>query len=552
MSERPGRPAACGRFHEDATGAPLYPHRFDDVLPFHPDGIGGWLAPVRSGDQAWHIDPSGAPAYSARWWRAFGFYEGRAATVDASGWLHIDTSGAPISPFRHAFAGNFQEGRAVVCGADGRYRHIDPNGKPAYSASWRYCGDFREGVAVVQRDDGLHGHVDIDGAALHGGWFLDLDVFHKGFARARDETGWHHVDRRGVPLYTARYAMVEPFYNGCARVERADGAQLVIDESGAVLRMLREPRVSALASLSADMVGYWRTFCIAAAVEIGLPEALPGRIADLAQRTGTIPERLEALLEALAELGLSRRTADGWWRATERGALLRADHPKTLADAAREYAGPLLAPWTRLPDVLRGASPQTGFFETLVARADGGRSHHRMLESYALDDYAPWVPLLPIPAGACVFDAGGGSGALAGMIRAAHPEAQVSVGDMPGAPVIDKGAARVDFDLFSPWPISADCILLARVLHDWSDDRCVEILTRAATALRPDGEIFILEMLRPENSHGGALCGLHLLVNSGGRERQRAEYSALCESAGLRIRELISGGGLISCLRVGP
>lgn len=552
MSDRPGRPAASGFFHEDDAGAPLYLNRFDEVLPFHSDGNGGWLAPVRSGDRAWHINPNGTPAYSARWRRAFGFYEGRAATVDASGWLHINASGAPISPMRHAFTGNFQGGRAVVSDADGRYYHVDPHGKPAYSARWHYCGDYREGVAVVQRDDGLYGHVDIEGVSLHGERFLDLDVFHKGFARARDENGWHHVNRRGAPLYAERYAMVEPFYNGCARIERADGGQFVIDETGAVLRVLREPRVSALASLSAEMVGYWRTFSIAAAVQIGLPEALPGVIVKLAQQTGTNPERLEALLEALAELGLSRRTAEGCWHATERGALLRADHPRTLADAAQEYVGPLLAPWTRLTDVLRGQAPQTGFFEAVIARVDGGRSHHRMLESYALDDYAPLVPLLPIPAGACVFDAGGGSGALAGMIHAAHPDATVIIGDIPGAPVTIKGATRVDFDLFSPWPITADRIVLARVLHDWPDDRSVDILSHSAAALRPGGEVFVLEMLRQENSHGGALCGLHLLVNSGGRERRLMEYSALCERAGLRIRGVISVGGLVSCLRVGP
>jgi len=522
------------------------------VLPFHPDGAGGWLAPVQRGDQAWHICPAGSPAYPARWRRTFGFYEGRAATVDASGWLHINASGAPVSHLRHAFAGNFQGGRAVVCDADGQYYHIDRTGAPAYASRWRYCGDFREGIAAVQREDGLYGHIDLSGAAVHGAWFQDLDVFHKGFARARDEDGWHHVDRRGAKLYVERYAMVEAFYNGCARVEREDGAQLVIDETGTVLRALRPPRRSELATLSADMVGYWRSFAIAAAVEIGLPEVLPARLPHLAQGTGTTPDRLELLLEALAELGLLRRDGNGCWHATERGALLRADHPNTLATAAGEYVGDLLAPWRRLPDVLRGAPAQTGFFEAVAARADRGRSHHRMLESYALDDYAPLVPLLPIPPGARVFDAGGGSGAVAGLIRASHPDAELIVGEVPGAPFTGEGATRVDFDLLSPWPILADRILLARVLHDWCDERCDQILTHAAAALRSDGEIFILEMLRPERGHAGALCGLHLLVNSGGRERRLTEYEALCARAGLRLRAVLQGGGLVSCLRVGP
>ena len=81
---------------------------------------------------------------------------------------------------------------------DGRYFHIDEDGTPAYSQRRRYAGDFKDGYAVVQRDDGRHSHIDPSGALVHGRWFLDLDVFHKNFARARDEQGWHHVDIHGT------------------------------------------------------------------------------------------------------------------------------------------------------------------------------------------------------------------------------------------------------------------------------------------------------------------------------------------------------------------
>ena len=61
---------------------------------------------------------------------------------------------------------------------------------------------------------------------------LDLDVFHKNFARARDGQGWHHIDIHGQPLYQDRYRNVEPFYNSQARVEGADGSLSVIGEAG--------------------------------------------------------------------------------------------------------------------------------------------------------------------------------------------------------------------------------------------------------------------------------------------------------------------------------
>ncbi|MEZ4226804.1 MAG: hypothetical protein R3B13_38030 [Polyangiaceae bacterium] len=64
-------------------------------------------------------------------------------------------------------------------------------------------------------------------------------MFHKGFARARDEHGWTHVDAQGCPAYSRRFQAVEPFYNGQARVERFDGGLEVIDEGGVTLVELR-------------------------------------------------------------------------------------------------------------------------------------------------------------------------------------------------------------------------------------------------------------------------------------------------------------------------
>jgi hypothetical protein len=64
------------------------------------------------------------------------------------------------------------------------------------------------------------------------GEFLDLDVFHKGFARARDQAGWFHLRRDGSAAYEQRYTAIEPFYNGQSRCTDGRGRALVIDEVG--------------------------------------------------------------------------------------------------------------------------------------------------------------------------------------------------------------------------------------------------------------------------------------------------------------------------------
>ena len=92
----------------------------------------------------------------------------------------------------------------------------------------------------MQGGNGLHTHINMSGEPVHGSWLVDLDVFHKGYARARDTGGWHHIDLRGYPIYAQRFAAVEPFYNGQARVEGFDGSLFVIDESGTTMVHLRD------------------------------------------------------------------------------------------------------------------------------------------------------------------------------------------------------------------------------------------------------------------------------------------------------------------------
>jgi hypothetical protein len=228
---------APDRTHHLVDGQPLYSARFAEVLAFHLPG----LAPATDSSGAYHIDRAGKPAYPFRFRRAFGFYEGRAAVEDASGAHHIDARGENVGSRRFAWCGNFQGERCAVRDIDDRYFHVGEDDEPAYDERWRYAGDFREGAAVVQVDAGTHHHIDVNGKRINGADFIDLDVFHKGFARARDATGWFHIRRDGKPAYEARFAAIEPFYNGQARCERLDRSLVVIDEAGRELLRLRAP-----------------------------------------------------------------------------------------------------------------------------------------------------------------------------------------------------------------------------------------------------------------------------------------------------------------------
>jgi len=529
-----------GTHHLTSTNKPAYAERFDQVLAFHAPG----LAPVVRRGEAWHIQQDGLPAYTQRFVKTFGFYEGFAAVEAKNGWLHITPGGRDLYFERYAWCGNFQGGRCTVRKMDDQYLHITAEGQPAYTRRWKYAGDYRHGIAVVQAQSGRSTHIDRSGHLLHEQWFLDLDVFHKGFARARDQDGWMHVNTKGKPIYGKRFYAVEPFYNGQARVERFDGALEVIDESGRRLVELRPALHSDFAALSRDMVGFWRTQTIAVAVRLRVIDALPAGENLIAERCGLRPDGARRLLRALGELRLVR-CENGRWDLTKRGEYLRRSDSLTLADAALEYADRFSRMWERLPDAVSLGSawaPPDVFGE--VARDEKRREgHHRMLRSYARHDYPEVIRALDLLGCERIIDAGGGLGTLATMLLETFPSVNVTVLDRPE--VIEQArrecAARIAWhpgDIFEPWGLQADAVILSRVIHDWDDDRAQRILRQARAALQPGGRLFIVEMLIPEGSMEGALCDLHLLVATGGRERRSDEFERLLVAAGFKLQEV--------------
>lgn len=538
--------APCGTHHIDSCGKPLYAVRFDEVLAFHQVGD-DFYAPVIRNGRAWHIDKDGKPAYEGDFLRTFGFYCQHAAVVSSDGWFHIRQDGSALYTERYAFAGNFQQDTAVVCDKDGCYYHIDIQGRPLYSSRWMYCGDFRDGYAVVQARDGRSTHIDRNGGALHGQWFYDLDVFHKGFARAKDTRGWCHIDLEGNPIYPQRYNSVEPFYNGFSRCECDNGSLLVIDEQGKIVRQLRAPTSDTFAELSADMVGYWRTFTIATAVQLGVFEGLPSTLRRLADYTQCEPDRLDRLLRALEELSLVV-CPGSTWHISDKGMYLRQSDEKSLAYAALEYASGLHEPWKHLAKVMQGNRKATNIFAEVAADPERVSGHHQMLRSYALHDYEGLVSWLPIQPGDTVFDAAGGSGMMAQLIEREFPDARVVLGDLLEVINLSGCPHRVVLDLFGPWPIKADKIILSRVLHDWSDDKVRTIFEQASNALAPGGSICVVEMLLDEEGAAGALCDLHLLAVTGGKERTLKELELLAAHASLELSGTIDTQSLVSVI----
>jgi len=213
----------------------LFNKKFSDALKFHAPG----LAAVKDTSGWYHIDTSGNALYKSRYKRTFGYYDHRAAVQDFQDhWFHIDETGRRLYSQSYIWCGNYQEKLCTVCNSEKQYFHITLKGEPAYNERYTYAGDFKDGCAAVGLPNEKFKHILPDGTALNDILFEDLSVFHKKFACAKDRRGWFHIDRSGNPLYSERYSVLEPFYNGMALAEDFSGRKLIIDESGKQIRSI--------------------------------------------------------------------------------------------------------------------------------------------------------------------------------------------------------------------------------------------------------------------------------------------------------------------------
>jgi ubiquinone/menaquinone biosynthesis C-methylase UbiE len=150
-----------------------------------------------------------------------------------------------------------------------------------------------------------------------------------------------------------------------------------------------------------------------------------------------------------------------------------------------------------------------------------------------------------------IMDVGGGNGSLALAILEKYPEMKGKVVDLPYIEPQAKlgiqaaGAAhRCEFesaDFFKGVPTGADLQALKFILHDWTDEECVQILRCCRAALAPGGRILIVEMLVPEEIRPDfvMLMDLNMLVMTGGRERTAKEFEKVLNDAGFEMTRVI-------------
>lgn len=293
--------------------------------------------------------------------------------------------------------------------------------------------------------------------------------------------------------------------------------------------------------------------CLHVVAELGIADALqdePATAADLASRTGTNPDALGRMLRLLAAHDVFACGPSGYSH-TDASRLLRSDHPQSLRSFGRMIGMPVI--WngfTELGAVARSGVPAldwaglVAYFAehpeeaTLFNQAMVGKSGAiipAVVDAYDFGQFAT------------IADIGGGHGHLLRAILQRNPKTSGIVFELPHV-IADATEFALDRlrlaagDFFvDPLP-AADAYVLMEVLHDWADEKAIEILAALRRAAPRHARVVIIESLVTDapGPHFSKTLDIIMLAITGGRERTASEYEALLATAGFRVERVIS------------
>ncbi|EME80695.1 uncharacterized protein MYCFIDRAFT_198855 [Pseudocercospora fijiensis CIRAD86] len=154
-------------------------------------------------------------------------------------------------------------------------------------------------------------------------------------------------------------------------------------------------------------------------------------------------------------------------------------------------------------------------FEFMALRPEKAKEYYNFLDGRAQlprysarDLLSSWDWKGRLGGSGTLVDVGGSSGQIAGLLAAEVPNAQFIVQDT-NEEAMKKGTSAIasarlsnvtfhEHDFFAPQSIRADVYYFRNILHDWSDEKCVEILRALEPALSPGSTVLINEVVLPE------------------------------------------------------
>ncbi|KAI6693494.1 hypothetical protein NL676_021204 [Syzygium grande] len=322
---------------------------------------------------------------------------------------------------------------------------------------------------------------------------------------------------------------------------------------------------------------YINSMCLKCAVELGIPDQIHnhGRPMTLPSSSPRSISNPPKLIASVASWDVGEADHQTGYALTGVSRLLVKHNPSTAAPFVLPALEPYsMNPWQYLSAWLGDREDVPSTFEMahgipsweLVRRNPrvGGLFHEAMASDSKLIAKLVGDTCGGVFEGlSSVVDVGGGLGTIGKAITDAFPHLKCTVFDLPH--VVDGlvGSERLKFvggDMFVEIP-PADAVLLKWILHDWSDEKCIEILKRSKEAVSGQGKVgkvIVIEIVvgNQTEDHRSTETQLFfdmlMMVNLNGKERSEKEWEKLFVDAGFSGYKIISHLGLRSLIEIYP
>ncbi|XP_036603630.1 acetylserotonin O-methyltransferase isoform X1 [Trichosurus vulpecula] len=279
----------------------------------------------------------------------------------------------------------------------------------------------------------------------------------------------------------------------------------------------------------------------------------------IAERLGTNSQGMEQLLDICVTLKLLKvemKREKALYQNTELATLyLTKSGPKSQYNMLLYMSKTTYSCWNHLTEAIREGKnqymrtfgiPSDDLFEAIYrSEEELVKFMHGLHEIWSINgrDVLTAFDLSPFP---LIYDLGGCSGALAKECITIYPESQVTIFEKEEVvhvarkhfPFLEE--PRISFhigDFFRDPIPEADLYILARILHDWADDKCILLLTNIHQACKPGSGVLVVETLLDEDKRGpltSQLYSMNMLVQAEGKERNPTEYRKIFTQAGFQ------------------
>jgi O-methyltransferase domain len=199
-------------------------------------------------------------------------------------------------------------------------------------------------------------------------------------------------------------------------------------------------------------------------------------------------------------------------RHTPLSILLRTDTPASMCHSARFWttSGSWRA-WEYLDVALQGEVPHvaawgTTRFEYLKSHHDESRIFDAMMANFPDNRHEAIATAYDFSGAQKIIDVGGGTGATLKHILSRHAgpkgvtfDRQDVVSGVDETAFMDGRLSAQAGDFLVTIPSGGDIYLMVRVLHDWSDEKALQILKTCRAAMKPTARLLICELVLDQN-----------------------------------------------------